>query len=274
MLTYNHPEAVSRFLKGVDFSPDIDGLARLTTAFLRFPYENFSKIIRYNTVKDEVSRLRLPDTIVRENEESGLGGTCFSLTYFFETVLKETGFECYSVMVDRSYGKNTHCAMIVTLDGQKYLVDPGFCLSRPIPLTDKETEYNLPHNTYIVQSAPPPIPSPLRGEREGGGYTISTKQLGRTKPRYFLKDSPVSSADFLKHWQESFSWPMMRQICVTKLGEDGYTYLRNDFLRNVTSDGKKQERIKNLFGKNVESRFGISAKKAEEAKGLIAGPQG
>ena len=278
MLTYDHPEAVSRFLKGPNYRLDVDGLERLTKEFLKFPYENISKIIRFNAAKGPEDRLRLPDTIVAENEESGLGGTCFSLTYFFETVLKSLGFGCYPVMVDRSYGENTHCALVVTLNRQKYLVDPGFCLSRPIPLTDEEMKHNLPHNTYIItpirhphESAAPAAYAGMTSLRGNDKmyYALATNQLGRTKSRYLLKDTPVSPSDFLKFWEASFNWPMMRQICVTRLGEEGYIYLRNDFLRNVTRFGKKQERIKSSFEGRVEAQFGISAKKVEEARALI-----
>ncbi len=282
-LSYNHPDAVGPFLKGLNLKNDLAGLIALTEAFLRFPYENFTKIIHAKDINDKAGYLRMPDIIWDEHKNFGAGGTCFSLTYFFESVLKEVGFDCYSVMVDRSYGKDTHCAMIVKLEGQKYLVDPGFCLSRPLPLTDKEMEHRLPHNTYIVTPACHPrgsnrgshacnciqgIPAYTRGD-DNVHYTISTKQLGQTKSRYLLKDSPISPAEFLKFWEDSFSWPMMRHLCATRLSDDGFLYLRDSFVRLTAHENKKQENIKADYELRVGRLFGIAPEVVRQAAEIL-----
>lgn len=235
---------------------NLDGLTQLTKSFLQFPYENFTKIINAKTAKNEAEYLRLPKIVLDEHERFGAGGTCFSLTYLFETVLKKHDFNCYPVMVDRSYGKNTHCAIIVRLNGQKYLVDPGYCLSRPIQLADKEAEHKLPHNTYIS--------TPL-----SSSYLISTKQAGRTKQRYLLKDTPVPREDFIKFWKDSFNWSMMRHLLITRLSEDGYLYLRDDFVRHTTDNSKKQEHIKQNYDKKVSELFGLSPEVVKLASNII-----
>lgn len=265
ILSYNHPKAATTFLRGFNIRPDLGGLTVILQSFLQFPYENLTKIINSKTAKNDASFLRLPEIIVDEHEKFGAGGTCFSLTYFFETILKYIGFDCYTVMVDRSYGKNTHCALMVTLDRQKYLVDPGYCLSKPIPIYEKEMEHKLPHNTYIV------TPSPFVGEGQGEGksYSISTKQQGSTKHRYLLKDMPVSPEEFLKHWKDSFNWSMMGHLLITRLSEDGYLYLRDDFVRHTTGNDKKQEHIKKDFDKRVTELFGLSPQIVELATNII-----
>jgi arylamine N-acetyltransferase len=256
---------IAKIVKNSRIRINLDSLEMLTCEFLRFPYENFTKIIHARSAKNEAEYLRMPEIVLDEHERFGAGGTCFSLTYFFETILKEAGFDCYPVMVDRSYGKNTHCALIVTIDRQKYLVDPGYCLSRPIPLTEKEAAHCLPHNTYIV------IPAPLVGEGRGEGafYVISTKQAGTSKQRYILKDAPVSPEEFISHWKASFSWPMMRHLLITRLSEDGYLYLRDDFVRHTTSDSKKQEHIRQNYDKRITELFGLSPKIVKEASEII-----
>ncbi len=279
LLTFNHPFAVGQFLKDTNIKSDLAGLAALTEAFLSFPYENFTKIIHAKDFRDQADYLRKPDILWDEHRLFGAGGTCFSLTYFFESVLKYVGFDCYCVMVDRSYGKNTHCAMIVRISGQKYLVDPGFCLSRPIPLTDKEMEHKLPHNTYIVTPTCHPHESgdlphlSARDSRLRGNdialYTISTKQLGKTKARYLLKDSPVSPAKFLKFWEDSFNWPMMRHLCATRLSDDGFLYLRDSFLRATAHEDKRQENIKTDYELRVSKIFGIVPEIVKQASDIV-----
>lgn len=253
---------IDKLIKGSRVKADIDGLSMLTREFLRFPYENFTKIIhareKGESPVSDAEYLRFPEIVMDENERFGAGGTCFSLTYFFETILREAGFDCYAVMVDRSYGKNTHCALVVLIGGQKYLVDPGYCLSMPIPLGDKETEHELPHNTYIVK--------PINKH-----YLISTSQSGTTKPRYLLKDAPVSPQEFLAYWKDSFNWPMMRHLLITRLSEDGYLYLRDDFVRHTTANEKKQEHIKKDYEQRIAKLFGLSPGIVKQASEIVEG---
>jgi len=71
----------------------------------------------------------------------GRGGYCFEHSTLFSAVLQRLGY-----MVERRLGRvgdpstaaRTHCVVVVTLDGQRLLADPGFGLSllRPIPLVD------------------------------------------------------------------------------------------------------------------------------------------
>jgi len=260
ILNYQHTAAVGEFLKMPRVCrtrTDLDGLSQLVQAFLRFPYENFTKIIRASKELELTQKLRLPETVWSEHVELGAGGTCFSLTYFFESVLRFAGFVCYPVMVDRSYGENTHCALIVLLDGGKYLVDPGYLLSRPIRLGDIDETHHLPHNTFIV--------SPRGANR----YVVATNQNGLVKPRYLLKDVPVSPEEFLKHWEASFDWPMMRQLCATKLDDSGYLFLRNETLRHTSSAGKKQQKIIESYDRQVAKTFNIAPEIIREASELI-----
>ncbi|MBI2092482.1 MAG: arylamine N-acetyltransferase [Deltaproteobacteria bacterium] len=251
----------------------LNRLVQLTQSFLKYPYENLTKIIHAKNAKTEAEYLRMPEIVLDEHKRFGAGGTCFSLTYFFESILKDAGFDCYPVMVDRSYGKNTHCALIITIDRQKYLVDPGYCLSRPIPLTEKEAVHHLPHNTYIVQPVPPPSASLPQGEGkiQRAYYNIATSQLGQIKPRYLLKDTPVPPEQFLQFWKDSFSWPMMKHLLITRLSENGYLYLRDDFVRHTTSDSKKQEHIRQNYDKRITELFGLSPKIVKEASEIING---
>jgi len=71
----------------------------------------------------------------------GRGGYCFEHSTLFAAVLQRLGYT-----VERRLGRvgdppttaRTHCVVVVTLDGERLLADPGFGLSllRPIPLVD------------------------------------------------------------------------------------------------------------------------------------------
>ncbi len=66
----------------------------------------------------------------------GRGGYCFEHAVLFAAVLERLGYT-----VERRLGRvgpqaRTHCVVVVTIDGQQLLCDPGFGMSvlRPIPL--------------------------------------------------------------------------------------------------------------------------------------------
>ncbi len=73
--------------------------------------------------------------------DRGRGGYCFEHTVLFAAALERLGYD-----VERRLGRvgdpavapRTHCVVIVTLDGERLLADPGFGMSvlRPIPLAD------------------------------------------------------------------------------------------------------------------------------------------
>lgn len=113
----------------------LDFLSELLQHFARIPYENISKIINLHESLDwDLPKLRLPETVISQHIDFRLGGTCFSLTFYLQTILAHSGFTCYPVMADMRAGKNIHCCLIVILDSVKYLVDPGYLLTRPMAL--------------------------------------------------------------------------------------------------------------------------------------------
>ena len=71
----------------------------------------------------------------------GRGGYCFEHGVLFAAALERLGYD-----VERRLGRvgdpalapRTHCVVLVTLDGERLLADPGFGMSvlRPIPLED------------------------------------------------------------------------------------------------------------------------------------------
>jgi N-hydroxyarylamine O-acetyltransferase len=71
----------------------------------------------------------------------GRGGYCFEHMVLFSAALERLGYD-----VERRLGRvgdptaapRTHCVVVVTVDGDRMLADPGFGMSllRPLPLTD------------------------------------------------------------------------------------------------------------------------------------------
>ena len=165
----------------------------------------------------------MPHEVFHDFLAHGTGGTCFSLTYFFYHLLQECGFQSYILMADRSYGKNTHCALIVILNNNRYLIDPGFLLEIPIPLKSATGQiFPTKFNKICFVS------HPVRDE-----YDFYTWQQQIKKWRCRYKDIPVSIDSFMKHWADSFNSSGMKAVVVTCVKEGKQYYLRNRHLRII-----------------------------------------
>lgn len=257
-----HDTAVKDFMsrgKIRESNPDLEMLGRLMRGFLKFPYENLTKIIRAKEEGDPIKRLRMPDIVMGDHIELGTGGTCFSLTYFFRQILVNCGFSCTIVLCDRSYGPDTHCALVVSLNSARYLVDPGYLLQNPIMMPLRGSSIISTPFSEIC----------LKRLGDTSHYLLITTQGGRSTIRYRLKDVSVDAETFKGRWIDSFSWAQMRHLCVTRLSDAGHVYLRDAHLRHSTIDKKSKEKLKTGFEKTVSETFGIDGKIIECARDYI-----
>ena len=71
----------------------------------------------------------------------GRGGYCFEHGTLFAAVLQRLGYDV-ARRLGRVGAARTHCVVVVDLDGQQLLADPGFGMSllRPLPLVDDATD--------------------------------------------------------------------------------------------------------------------------------------
>ena len=238
-----------------NFHPWIEYLEKILTSFSKLPYENISKIIKYKNNFDSANKIRLPFEIMEDHKSHNLGGTCFSLTFFLQTILKQQGFICYPVMADMNWGKNVHCTTIVDLNGQKYLIDPGYLLTRPMILSQGQSKIFKTEFSGIE----------LRYQFEERKYDLFTFNQHQNKWRYKFEDKPVPDAEFFQHWLSSFEWNSMNGICLTKVKQEKLIYVHKTFMRETSYHGKKNFNIKNNYHQTLQDVFGIDKELVEEA---------
>jgi N-hydroxyarylamine O-acetyltransferase len=114
--------------------PSRGALDALHEAHLRaFTFDNIDVLL------DQHPGVSLP-AVQEKFVGRGRGGYCFEHSVLFAAVLERLGYR-----VERRLGRvggpsapRTHCVVVVTVDGEPLLADPGFGLSvaRPIPLAD------------------------------------------------------------------------------------------------------------------------------------------
>ena len=115
-------------------APSRPALHALHEAHVRtFTFDNIDVIL------DQHPGVRL-DAVQEKFVGRGRGGYCFEHNVVFAAVLERLGYD-----VERRLGRvgdpsapRTHCVLVVTVDGERVLADPGFGMSllRPISLTD------------------------------------------------------------------------------------------------------------------------------------------
>lgn len=166
------PEALRR-------NPDLDLLTRLHEGHVRtFPFSNAMVLIGEHPGV-------APETVNRSLLVEHHGGYCFEQAQLFAAVLERLGF-----VVSRHLGRvhsadnsRTHLAVLVELDGERWLCDPGFgfSLRRPMPLVADRPHVEGDRTFTLV--------------RHGEGPSETWELLRDGDPQHFLDLLPVVPVD-------------------------------------------------------------------------------
>ncbi|KAA3653277.1 MAG: hypothetical protein DWQ10_18545 [Calditrichaeota bacterium] len=237
---------------------DISRLAEVLHIFLNIPYENLSKIMKVNRTHQDATAIRLPNEVWEDFQQFRLGGTCFSLTFFLQTIVHFLGFDCYPVMARMKIGPNHHCALVIANKGQHYLADPGYVLGVPMALSmEGVVQYRNAHTGVEI------VPS-----EKALHYNLNTISRSQKQWRYEFADIPTPADTFFDHWLHSFSWNGMNELCLSRNEKDALIYVRKFHMRQTTIKGKKNFNLKKNRVQLINEAFGIPEKvikKAEDA---------
>jgi hypothetical protein len=124
--------------------PDLEFLDRLVSAYTQtVPWESVTRITRRAQLSEESKSLldvypRWPAEFWRLAIKQGGGGTCYESNYAFFKLLLALGYEAYLTINNMGDSTGCHSAIVVTLVGQKWLVDVGLPLYVPLPLDPTE----------------------------------------------------------------------------------------------------------------------------------------
>jgi arylamine N-acetyltransferase len=224
-------------------------LEAVVTAFSRLPYENITKIIKRAECGSPGKSRRYPEEVIRDHIAWGSGGTCFSLTSALRQLVRSLGWEAEYILADRRYGQDTHCALLLRIEGVPHLLDPGFLIVKPIPLRPgAEREIRTGFNRVVL--AP-----------EGQKDRVSLSTIGQSSRtcRLTYKTSPVDEGEFFRAWDASFGWDMMRYPLLTRAAANSQIYFRGSRLQ-VSSAGKieKSEIPDDGLAARIAAEFSIN----------------
>ena len=239
-------------------APDGELLRAFARCFSRLPYENISKIIKSAGAGTMEGSLRLPAEVAEDHVEKGFGGTCFSLTFLLERMLRGLGFDCHKVMAHMHMGENVHCLVVVRQGGVSFMIDPGYALYSVIPLPARgRTAARCPQALVDVSLD------------ESGMYNLHTLDSTGMKWRYRFRDVPVPDHEFERFWIDSFGKPTLKNICLGRITEEGHLYFRKDFLKFASPTDVKKRRLKHGIEGLISQEFGIDPRWVRMARDVL-----
>jgi arylamine N-acetyltransferase len=208
-------------------------LEEVVTTFSRLPYENITKIIKQAEFGNPEKARRYPEEVIRHHIQWGTGGTCFSLTAALLHLVRSLGWDAEYILADRRYGQNTHCALLIWIDKEPHLLDPGYLITEPIPLVFKKEQELITRSNKLI----------LAPDDEKQELTLSTERKGTKTYRLTYKTSPVDVSEFQKAWDASFHWEMMHYPLLVHTSDSRQKYLRGSMLQISNKESVNRRKI-------------------------------
>jgi arylamine N-acetyltransferase len=237
-----------------------EGLHRVASAFAQLPYENLTKIIRAAQTANIDEARRLPQEVLQEHWSWGTGGTCFSLTWTLLQLVRALGWQAEPILADRRYGADTHCAIVVWIDGEKHLLDPGYLLVDALALPKS--------GAVRVQTAFNQVE--LQAEPSGTKVNLITIDQSKATERLTYKTDPVDTSQFLRAWDASFDWEMMTYPVLSWISAGRQLYLqKNHLLTRSAEVSKRIEVDPQQMVSEIAEQFGIAPSISEKALAFL-----
>ena len=249
-----------RFLKTFDIDPacgDFALIQAVCSVFAGIPYENSTKLINFTKNGNERASRRLPEEVLNDYVRYSAGGTCYSLVWCLSSLLRELGINARPVTADTSSGSDTHSAVIVTLSGSEYLIDPGYLILSPLKIAEGgETRIERPVFDLVIKNEP-------------GELSLFTERNGQKRKRSAIKTGRITDSDYFDLWDKSFSGTMMNSLIITKYIGNRLYYLKNERLQITSKTGQQVEILGENYENKVAGIFAIDPSLITEAKNIL-----
>ena len=199
-------------------APTLRYLNQLIHAYIRrVPWESVSRIIKRHTALATRDCPRLPEEFWQDAMRHGFGGTCFESSLAFYSLLTELGYDGYLTVNDMGESRGCHAAIVIILNGQKYLVDNTIPVHAAVRIDPQNV---VKRKTALFDY----ILRPAADNR----YEVERSHRP-SKNLFTLIDIPVSLNDFLA------------------VVEDDYTEKNGRFLKSVVMVKVVGERAQRFF---------------------------
>lgn len=165
--------------------PTLRFLNRLIHVYIRkVPWESVSRIIKRHTTLETKDCPRWPGEFWQDAMRHGFGGTCYESSLAFYSLLIALGYEGYLTVNDMGASRACHAAIVILLDGKKYLVDITIPLHSAVQINPhKKTRRRTRFHNYVIR--------PVQENK----YEVERSHHPR-RNAFTLMDNPVSMKDY------------------------------------------------------------------------------
>jgi arylamine N-acetyltransferase len=176
--------AILTYLGVIPAPPTLDFLDALIAAYVRtVPWESAFRIAKRARTPDTADCPRWPDEFWADALARG-GGTCFENNYALFSLLRSLGYEGYLTINNMGETVGCHAAIVLYINGERWLVDGGIPLYVPLPIDPSApTRRDSAFHTYTV--------------RPDGEGVYQVERTKHPKPNcYTLIDTPIPDAAY------------------------------------------------------------------------------
>ena len=236
-------------------------LNRLIQAYIRrVPWESVSRIIRRHTTTQTSECPRWPEEFWSETLSWGTGGTCFENNLAFFSLLSTLGFTGYLTINDMLDQRACHTAIIISWQGQKYLVDVAIPLHCALPVRgDEITKRSTLLHHYTIRPS-------------GGGIFEIERSHHPKRNIYTLLDRPVPLDEYkaaVERDYEATGYFLDRVIIVKIINERLWRFNSLERPYKLEGFGKTSKEEIPLepegVSRSLAEKFGIAEAKVADA---------
>jgi arylamine N-acetyltransferase len=254
-------KAVLAHLGVVAAAPSRDLLDALVTAYTcTVPWESASRIAKRARTAAVADCPRWPEAFWHETFAHSTGGTCFESNYAFFSLLRALGYEGYLTINNMGEALACHTAMVILLDGQRWLTDVGMPIYLPLPFGPESGQSRRTlFQTYTV--------------RPDGAGVYQVERAPHPSPNCFtLFDRPIPDATYraaLTADYEPTGFFNDRVILTKVIGDRIWRFngVNPPRLESFVYGGRADHILEGDIAAAVSDRFGIDAETVRTALG-------
>jgi hypothetical protein len=240
-------------------APSRDLLDALVTAYTRrVPWESASRIAKRAHTAAVVDCPRWPEPFWQETFAHGTGGTCFESNYAFFSLLRALGYEGYLTINNMGDTRACHTAIVILIDGEKWLTDVGMPIYLPLPFGPEGAQSRrTAFQTYTV--------------RPDGPGIYQVERAPHPSPNCFtLFDRPIPDATYraaLTADYEPTGFFNDRVILTKVIGQEIWRFngVTPPRLESFVYGGRADHALEGDTSDAVADRFGIDAETVRTA---------
>lgn len=246
-------------------SPTLETLRLLVTRYTRIvPWESASRIVRRASHADSHDRFLAGAAFWQSHFVTGSGGTCYESNYAFWGLLLRLGYAGYLTINDMGENVGCHSAIVVWLDGQKWLVDVGFPLYTCIPINpNQETSAECPIMNYRL------LP------QGGDSYLLQRESLSRVHS-FTLRDKPVADDEYRaigRHDYRHDGGQFLNEVVIHKVVDEQLWRFHSDVrplcLQQFVTGERQDQKLGDDPAAALAAKFGMSRDMLVEAMAIL-----